>query len=141
MAVTMPLPTIGVPSPTSTPPLDDDESQPIGLGIEGQLSSTRPGFNPNALSPLSATFPTERYGTLGPSDSISQRQTPRTGYSPTSATFPHTPSSSLSRTSETEPLTASDNARNPFNFQSVQYMPGKTAKSVCNLNFYPRFLR
>lgn len=130
----MPLPTIGVPSPTSTPPPDNDESPPVGLGIEGQLCSTRSGFNPHALSPNSATFPTDRYGTLGPNDSISQRPTPRTGYSPTSAAFPHTPSSSLNMmTEETESQTTSDNVQNPFNFQSVQYMPGKTTKSVCCL--------
>jgi hypothetical protein len=124
MAAGMPLP---LPPRTPTPP-PDDENKPIGLGLEGQLSPANLGFNTHALSPMSATFPTERYGTLGPSDSLSQKATPTTIYSPNSATFPYTPASAVSAISEAEEpsLSGSENAPNPFNFQSVSYMPNKS---------------
>ena len=102
-------------------------------GLEDQLSPARLGFNTNALSPLSATFPSDRYGTLAPSDSISQKNTPM------SAVFPFTPASAASGTngtSDTEApsLSSAGDARNPFNFQSVAYMPNKpvsqTVKNV-----------
>ncbi|KAF2799555.1 hypothetical protein K505DRAFT_332474 [Melanomma pulvis-pyrius CBS 109.77] len=120
----MPLP---VPPRTPTPP-PDEEHEPVGLGFENMLSPTKLGFNPNALSPMSATFPSERYGTLAPNDSLSQRATPTTVYSPSSAAFPHTPASAMSGASENEAasLSGSDNVGNPFNFQPVQYMPGKS---------------
>jgi len=94
----------------------------MGLGLEGHL-----GFNPQALSPMSAGFPPDRYGTLGPSDSLSQRATPSTVFSPASGTFPYTPASGYSGASDNEPasLSGSDNVRDPFNFQPVQYMPGR----------------
>lgn len=124
MASDMPLP---VPPRTPTPP-PDDENPPVGLGFDSQLSPTKLGYNPNALSPLSATFPSERYGTLAPSDSISQKATPSTVYSPTSATFPYTPATAASGTSDPEApsLSGSENVRNPFNFQPVSYMPGRS---------------
>jgi hypothetical protein len=133
----MPLP---IPPRTPTPPPDEDSTEqdvPLGLGLEGQLSPARLGHNPNALSPMSATFPTDRYGTLAPNDSLSQRPTPSTVFSPQSAAFPQTPASGFSGTSEvTEAacISGSENVRNPFNFQSVQYMPGRpqTNKSVSN---------
>lgn len=92
------------------------------------LSPTKLGFNPNALSPMSATFPSERYGTLAPNETLSQRATPTTVYSPSSAAFPHTPASAMSGASgnEAASLSGSDNVGNPFNFQPVQYMPGKS---------------
>ncbi|KAF1978591.1 cation efflux family protein family [Bimuria novae-zelandiae CBS 107.79] len=79
----------------------------------------------NALSPMSATFPSERYGTLAPSDSVSQKATPSTIYSPMSAAFPYTPASAVSGASDTAPSSAAE-ARNPFNFQPVAYMPNKS---------------
>ncbi|KAF2738124.1 cation efflux family protein-like protein [Polyplosphaeria fusca] len=124
MASQMPLP---IPPRTPTPP-PEDENQPVGLGLPDELSAARLGYNSNALSPLSATFPSERYSTLGPNDSLSQRPTPSTVFSPTSAGFPPSPASALSGTSENDTpvsLSGSDNVRNPFNFQSVQYMPGR----------------
>lgn len=123
MASQMPLP---VPPRTPTPPPDDDNHL-VGLGLEDQLSPAKLGFNPNALSPMSATFPSDRYATLGPSDSLSQRATPSTVYSPTSATFPYTPASAASGTTDTDApsLSGSENVRNPFNFQPVSYMPGR----------------
>ncbi|KAF2678429.1 cation efflux family protein-like protein [Lentithecium fluviatile CBS 122367] len=123
MASGMPLP---VPPRTPTPPPDDD-AVPAGLGFEGQLSPANLGFNTNALSPMSATFPPERYGTLGPNDSLSQKATPTTIYSPSSATFPFTPASAVSGLSETDApsLSGSEAAPNPFNFQPVSYMPNK----------------
>ena len=97
MATAMPLP---VPPRTPTPPPDDDA--PVGLGLENQTSPTKLGFNASTLSPLSATFPSERYGTLAPGDSLSQNATPSTVYSPMSAAFPYTPGSGASGASDTE---------------------------------------
>ena len=124
MVSNMPLP---IPPRTPTPPPDEVGHQPVGLGFESQLSPTKLGFNSNALSPLSATFPSDRYGTLGPSDSTSQRATPSTVFSPASATFPFTPASAVSAASDIEApsLSGSENVKNPFNFQPMQYMPGK----------------
>ncbi|ORX97239.1 cation efflux family protein family [Clohesyomyces aquaticus] len=77
---------------------------------------------------MSATFPSERYGTLGPSDSVSQRPTPSTGgvFSPAESAFPYSPASAVSATSENE-VDRSENVASPFNFQPVQYMPGRPA--------------
>lgn len=96
-------------------------------GLEDRLSPTKLGFNPNALSPMSSTFPSERYATLAPGDSISQKTTPTTVYSPMSPAFPYTPASAASATSDAEvpSLSSAGDARNPFNFQSVTYMPNK----------------
>ncbi|KAF2016226.1 cation efflux family protein-like protein [Aaosphaeria arxii CBS 175.79] len=124
MASSMPLP---LPPRTPTPPPDEEEAheQPTGLGFDNFLSPTRPSFSSNTLSPMSASFG-ERYGPLAPSDSASQRQTPSTVFSPSSATFPFTPASALSGMSEGEAASnGPDSAPNPFNFQSVQYMPNK----------------
>ncbi|KAF2267904.1 cation efflux family protein-like protein [Lojkania enalia] len=124
MASQMPLP---IPPRTPTPPPEED-GELVGLGFEKSLSLSKLGFNPNALSPMSATFPPERYGTLAPSDSLSQRPTPSTIFSPASSTFSHSPASAISGASENDAaasLSGSDNARNPFNFQPVQYMPGR----------------
>ncbi|KAJ4305444.1 cation diffusion zinc membrane transporter Zrg17 [Kalmusia sp. IMI 367209] len=123
MASEMPLP---VPPRTPTPP-PEDHVAPVGLGFENQLSPTKLGFNTNALSPLSATFPSDRYATLAPGDSLSQKATPSTVYSPASGTFPYTPASAASGASDTDApsLSSAENARNPFNFQSVSYMPSK----------------
>ncbi|KAF2115926.1 cation efflux family protein-like protein [Lophiotrema nucula] len=122
----MPLP---VPPRTPTPPPDDDEhNKPVGLGFEDQLAPAQLGFNPNALSPMSATFPSERYATLAPNDSLSQRPTPSTVFSPTGSAFPYSPASAISGTSEKDTpasLSGSEDVRNPFNFQPVQYMPGR----------------
>ncbi|KAF2176632.1 cation efflux family protein-like protein [Zopfia rhizophila CBS 207.26] len=122
MASEMPLP---IPPRTPTPPPEDE--QPVGLGLENSFSPAKLGYNPNALSPMSATFP-ERYGTLGgPNDSLSQRPTPSTVFSPMSSTFPYSPASAVSGTSENETpsLSGSENVRNPFNFQPAQYVPGQ----------------
>lgn len=126
MASNMPLP---VPPRTPTPPPDDDAPQPVGLGLDGELSPGRLGYDANTLSPMSATFPSKQYATLGPGDSVSQRATPTTIYTPTSATFPYTPASAASGANDTD---SSENVRNPFNFQSVTYAPGRpqTNKSV-----------
>jgi hypothetical protein len=123
MANNAPLP---VPPRTPTPP-PDDENAPVGLGLEDQLSPTKLGFNMDALSPMSATFASERYGTLGPSDSLSQKASPSTIYSPMSASFPYTPASAVSGASDAEApsLSSAGDARNPFNFQSVAYQPNK----------------
>ncbi|KAF2813840.1 cation efflux family protein-like protein [Mytilinidion resinicola] len=126
MASGMPLPR---PPRTPTPPPEDDHS-PIGLGIEQQFSPAKLGYNPDALSPLSATFPPDRFGTLGgPNTSTSQRPTPNSLYSPASSTFPYSPMSAVSGNSEekTPSMSGSDNARNPFNFQPMSYVAGKNA--------------
>jgi hypothetical protein len=124
MASNMPLP---VPPRTPTPPPDDNAPEPVGLGFEGDLPAESLGFNPNALSPMSATFPSKQYATLlGPSDSVSQRASPAM-YTPASATFPYTPATATSGMTDTDgpSLSGSDNAPNPFNFQSVAYQPGR----------------
>lgn len=122
MASNMPMP---LPPRTPTPPPDEDApQQPVGLGFEGELSTRGLGFDPNALSPMSATFP--QYATLKPSDSVSQRATPATLYTPASATFPYTPASAMSGTDTDAPsMSGSENTQNPFNFQSVTYQPGR----------------
>ncbi|OAL49658.1 cation efflux family protein-like protein [Pyrenochaeta sp. DS3sAY3a] len=118
----MPLP---VPPRTPTPPPDDDSSHPVGLGFEGELSAANLGFNPNALSPMSATFPSRQYATLAPSDSISQKASPSI-FTPASATFPYTPASGASGNDTDAPsLSGSENVQNPFNFQPVTYQPGR----------------
>lgn len=124
----------GIPLPprTPTPPVDDDAPQqpPVGLGFEGELSAGGPRFDPNALSPMSATFPSKQFATLGPSDSVSQRGTP-TLYTPASATFPYTPASIMSGTDVDAPfMSGTEGARNPFNFQSVTYQPGRPKQNV-----------
>lgn len=123
MASNMPLP---VPPRTPTPPPDDDPPHPVGLGFEGELSAANLGFNPNALSPMSATFPSRQYATLAPSDSISQKASPSI-FTPASATFPYTPASAASGTNDTDApsLSGSENVQNPFNFQPVTYQPGR----------------
>ena len=138
MASSMPLP---VPPRTPTPPPDDHDEgtdHVAGLGFDNHLSPGKRDYNPNALSPMSANF---AYGNLGPSDSVSQRATPSTVFSPSSATFPYSPASGVSGMTDTEPpsLNGSDNIQNPFNFQPVTYMPGKpqTNKSVCVLSILP----
>jgi hypothetical protein len=119
MASNMPLP---VPPRTPTPPPDEDAPRPsVGLGLDGELSPGRPGYDANTLSPMSATFPSKQFATLGPSDSVSQRATP-TMYTPASATFPYTPASV---SSVMEDANSSENSSNPFNFQSVTYAPGR----------------
>lgn len=124
MTSNMPMP---LPPRTPTPPPDEDApQQPVGLGFEGELSAGGLGFDPNALSPMSATFPSKQYATLGPGDSVSQRATPTTLYTPASATFPYTPASAMSGTdTDTPSMAGTENARNPFNFQSVTYQPGR----------------
>lgn len=132
MASNMPLP---VPPRTPTPPPDEDAPPPVGLGFEGELSPGKLGFDPNALSPMSATFPSRQYATLAPSDSVSQKASPNPTYTPASATFPYTPASAASGTNDTDApsLSGSENARNPFNFQSVTYQPGRpqAKQNVC----------
>ncbi|KAL5416822.1 hypothetical protein PMIN03_001892 [Paraphaeosphaeria minitans] len=125
MATNTPLP---IPPRTPTPP-PDDENPPMGPGLEDQLSLTNPGFNMDTLSPMSATFPSERYGTLAPNDSLSQKASPSTIYSPMSASFPYTPASAMSGATDAEApsLSSAGDARNPFNFQPVVYQPNKPA--------------
>ncbi|KZM22921.1 cation transmembrane transporter [Ascochyta rabiei] len=121
------MPRVKLPPRTPTPPPDEAAPRPpVGLGFEGELSAGGLAFDPNALSPMSATFPSKQYATLGPSDSVSQRATPTTLYTPASATFPYTPASAMSGTDTDVPsISGTQNARNPFNFQSVTYQPGR----------------
>jgi hypothetical protein len=129
MASDMPLP---IPPRTPTPPPDvQGDSHAIGLGLDDQLApeDSFGGFDPNALSPMFGGFPSARYGTLALNDSQSQRGTPSTVFSPASATFPLTPTSAISATSENEAPSSNGSKNtpnpNPFNFQSVQYMPSR----------------
>ncbi|KAL5117561.1 cation diffusion zinc membrane transporter Zrg17 [Pleosporales sp. CAS-2024a] len=119
MASHMPLP---VPPRTPTPPPEADAPPAGGLGYEGDLSPGRMRYAANALSPLSATFPSQQFATLGPGDSVSQRPTPTTLYTPASAAFAYTPASATSGMTD---LDSSEGSRNPFNFQSVSYAPGR----------------
>ena len=82
------------------------------------------GYMPDALSPMSATFPSRQYAALGPSDSVSQKASPNMAYTPASGTFPYTPASAATTTTEAPSLSGSENVRNPFNFQPMAYQPG-----------------
>ncbi|OAL00259.1 hypothetical protein IQ06DRAFT_221316 [Phaeosphaeriaceae sp. SRC1lsM3a] len=115
----MPLP---VPPRTPTPPPEEDAPQPVGLGLDGELSPGGPGYDAHTLSPMSATFPSRQFATLAPGDSVSQRATPTMLYTPASATFPHAPGGTGSDSNDVD---SSDTSRNPFNFQSVTYAPGR----------------
>ncbi|KAJ9649639.1 cation diffusion zinc membrane transporter Zrg17 [Coniosporium tulheliwenetii] len=116
----MPLP---IPPRTPTPP-PDDEDQPVGLGVAGAPHS----YNPDALSPTSATFPSRGFGSLAdPTPPLSAR-------SPLSSAGLESPYGSLSDAVDSAtPASGSENGRNPFNFQTQQYtLGGKSpAKSVC----------
>ncbi|OCK92568.1 cation efflux family protein family [Cenococcum geophilum 1.58] len=132
MASGMPIP---APPRTPTPPPEDDE-KPVGLGLDQPYSPARLRFNPDALSPLSATFPPERLSTLGgPGTSMSQRPTPSTIFSPASSTFPYSPMSAMGGGSEndTPSLSGSEKVQNPFNFQPVQYTAGKPAANKADI--------
>lgn len=145
MASSMPLP---VPPRTPTPPPDDQE-EPVGLGLQDaqQYSPTKLGFSYHAdtLSPLSATFPSNGFGSGSLAAPSPLQPSQRTPLSPASSTFPYSPMSATGSENET-PLTSasvngnSENVRNPFNFQTVQYTAGKPAiKSVricASLQFY-----
>jgi len=124
MASKMPLP---APPRTPTPPPDENAPQPVGLGFRSDLAMGDMGPNNNALlSPMSATFPSKQYATLGPSDSVSQRASPATLYTPASATFPQTPASAASGTMDLDaPSMSGSENPNPFNFQSIAYQPGR----------------
>jgi hypothetical protein len=127
MASNMPLP---APPRTPTPPPEEEwhQNQTVGLGLDDMLSPSKLGFNPNALSPMTATFPSDRYGTLAPNDSLSQRGTPSTVFSPGSSAFPLTPASAATFTSETEAASLSGSEHvSPFNFQSMPYAPSQAA--------------
>ncbi|KAF2843184.1 cation efflux family protein family [Patellaria atrata CBS 101060] len=115
MASSMPLP---VPPQTPTPPPEDIEQNPHGLGIHDTVAEM--GFNPDALSPTSATFPSHRYATLGAPTSSSHG--PNSPLSPASISY-----SSMSGGNATEtPLTNDlENSKSPFKFQTVEYTIGK----------------
>ena len=123
MASDMPLP---VPPRTPTPPPDD-----TGGTTPAHSSPTKLGFNLDALSPISTRFPAERYGTLnGPASSTSQKGTPSTIFSPASSGFPYTPTSPASGLSDNDASLSGSDVQSPFNFQSVQYLPGKAPMLV-----------
>ncbi|KAJ9667978.1 cation diffusion zinc membrane transporter Zrg17 [Coniosporium apollinis] len=107
----MPLP---IPPRTPTPP-PDDEDQPVGLGVAGAPHS----YNPDALSPTSATFPSRGFGSLAdPTPPLSAR-------SPLSSAGLESPYGSLSDAVDSAtPASGSENGRNPFNFQTQQYTLG-----------------
>jgi hypothetical protein len=113
--------TLPVPPRTPTPPPDEDAPQPVGLGFEGELSAGNLSSNA-LLSPMSATFPSKQYAALGPSDSVSQRASPAPLYTPASATFPYTPATIASGTTDAE---GGVDSSGPFNFQPVTYQPGR----------------
>ena len=75
---------------------------------------------------MSASFPSRQYATLGPSDSVSQKATPNTIYTPASANFPYTPASAATTDTEAPSINESEKGGNPFNFQPVAYMPGQS---------------
>jgi hypothetical protein len=135
MSTKMPLP---APPRSPTPPPDEDAPPAVGLGFDGDLPVGPMASNPHALlSPISATFPSKQYATLGPSDSVSQRASPATMYTPASATFPYTPMTAASGTTDAEGLSVNGSEnRNPFNFQSVAYQPGRP-QSKTNVRHSP----
>lgn len=127
----MPMP---VPPRTPTPPPDDHAPYPVGLGFEGELSVGSLGYDPNTLSPMSATFPSMQYATLGPSDSVSQRPSPSTNYTPASATFPYTPTTVATETTDGEgPSRSGSEDPSPFNFQPVAYQPERSQAAKQNV--------
>ncbi|KAF1983745.1 hypothetical protein K402DRAFT_456465 [Aulographum hederae CBS 113979] len=95
-------------APPQTPP-DEPRNAPE--------SPAQSDFNPDALSPLSSTFPPPRYGSLN-------SMSPTKGaLSPATSGPPYSP---IKSGSENESLSASDGVQNPFNFQTVQYTAGKS---------------
>lgn len=110
MASDMPIP---VPPRTPTPPPEDQ--RPVGLGLpDDQLDR-------DALSPMSATFPSQ---SLSPSSANLSPHTPNSAY--------YTPQMTANSEVSTPQTASSEAPRNPFNFQPQQYVVGKPpAKSVC----------
>lgn len=104
-----------VPPRTPTPPSDDDHQ--VGLGLNGPLL-VELSQDPDALSPLSATFPQSISApAAGASTSSRGQLTPRT---PTRYNFMDSTSGDGSASAGNSP----ELARNPFNFQPQQYVVG-----------------
>jgi len=109
------MPTVVIPQ---TPP-------PEEALADGDYDDQKPAFNPNALSPLSQNFSTiRRMGSLG-----TMSPPPTGSLSPAGSMPPYSP---MTGTSASDSFPDSENVRNPFNFQTVQYAPGRApvGKSV-----------
>lgn len=129
MASNMPLP---IPPRTPTPPPDDEIHDAVGLGLDHN-SLPKFSYNPAALSPISATFPPQQFGTLGvPAGAASSNLTPSLyqrgmPLSPSSSSFPNSPYSDTTAMSANQtPMTGtSETFHSPFNFTPQQYSLGK----------------
>ncbi|KAF1812732.1 hypothetical protein P152DRAFT_457927 [Eremomyces bilateralis CBS 781.70] len=112
----MPLP---IPPRTPTPPPDD------GTDPHFEPYITPAEFNPDALSPLSGAFPSQKYGSLTAASS-SVAPSPRSPLTPATGNSLYTP---LAVPNDNEGLKSgtSDSFKNPFNFQTVQYTAGRAA--------------
>jgi hypothetical protein len=112
MASGLPIP---APPRTPTPPTPIPEDDTSGLNINGlpQIVNSTVSFDPNALSPMSGTFP----GRFGSMDSTMPS--------------PATNSSSSTNSDGTLPLPA---GKSPFNFQTQTYTTSPAvAKSVSRI--------
>lgn len=96
-------------------------SLPVGLGIygAGRRNNSVVSFDANTLSPLSATFPPNQFG------SMASPVPPSSGTSPAM----RQDRGSLSASS---PGTDGEVAKNPFNFKPQTYTMAPVAKSVCS---------
>lgn len=119
MASILPIP---APPRTPTPPLDDVEALPAGLGLDGMadmLSPTRGAFDHTALSPMSENFAASRYNG-SPLLSLNQPLSPTDSlYSPMSTG----PNGSQTGTSLQD-------GKGPFNFQPMSLAKSPITKSV-----------
>lgn len=117
MAAAMPIP---VPPRTPTPPPEDPPA-PVGLGLPDQE------LGRDALSPMSATFPSQSLGSLSPSSANLTPRTPNSAY--------YTPQMSATSEEFASKTATPETPANPFNFQPQQYVVGKPpAKSSVRWN-------
>jgi len=109
-------------TPTIVPP----RTPPPEEALEDDFNDEKSAFNPDALSPMAQNFP----GSARKMSSFGGRMSPPKGqFSPVSPMPPYSP---LTGTSGSESFPDSDNIKSPFNFQTVQYAPGRgtAGKSV-----------
>ncbi|KAL1636564.1 cation diffusion zinc membrane transporter Zrg17 [Neofusicoccum ribis] len=104
MASAMPIP---VPPRTPTPPPEDPPA-PVGLGLPDQE------LGRDALSPMSATFPSQSLGSLSPSSANLTPRTPNSAY--------YTPQMSATSEEFASKTATPETPANPFNFQPQQYV-------------------
>lgn len=115
-----------LPRPPPTPPTPDDDHDATNAPTEGTEVHV---YAPDALSPLSASFATRtQYASLGSMSppKASPRAPLSATLSPNSSLSPYSPM--FSENSDSVSVAASDGSRNPFNFQTQAYAPGRPAQ-------------